>query len=103
MNLLPEIGKIFRSLLLRYHRRLRPPGRDPDPPGEVALTRYQFNTRTATHFFCSHCGIHTHHQRRSNPSQYGFNVACLEGVDPFALQDVPTRDGIHHPADREES
>lgn len=68
--------------------------------GERALTRYQFNTRTATHYFCSLCGIHTHHQRRSNPSQYGYNVACLEGVDPFLLGEVPTRDGINHPADR---
>lgn len=68
--------------------------------GERALMLYQFNTRTAKHFFCSRCGIHTHHQRRSNPSQYGYNVACLEGVDPFLLGEVPTRDGINHPADR---
>lgn len=68
--------------------------------GERALMCYQFNTRTAKHYFCSHCGIHTHHQRRSNPSQYGYNVACLEGVDPFLLGEVPTRDGINHPADR---
>ena len=68
--------------------------------GERALMRYQFNTRTAKHFFCSRCGIHTHHQRRSNPSQYGYNVACLEGVDPFLLGEVPTRGGINHPADR---
>ncbi len=31
------------------------------------------------------CGIYTHHRRRSNPDQYGYNVACLEGIDPFAL------------------
>jgi hypothetical protein len=31
------------------------------------------------HHFCSICGIHAHHQGRSNPSQYGYNVGCLEG------------------------
>jgi hypothetical protein len=41
--------------------------------GEDKLSLYQFNTNTAKHFFCSVCGIYTHHQRRSNPSQYGFN------------------------------
>ncbi|HEX9174102.1 MAG TPA: GFA family protein [Telluria sp.] len=68
--------------------------------GEEALTKYEFNTHTAKHFFCSRCGIYTHHQRRSNPEQYGFNVGCLEGVNPFDLAGVPTNDGVNHPADR---
>lgn len=68
--------------------------------GDDKLSIYQFNTMTAKHFFCSVCGIYTHHQRRSNPSQYGFNVACLEGVNPFELDNVPTYDGVNHPADR---
>ena len=68
--------------------------------GENLLTLYQFNTKTAKHYFCSKCGIYTHHQRRSNPNQYGFNVACLEGVDPYDLGEIPTLDGVNHPADR---
>lgn len=68
--------------------------------GEEALRLYQFNTLTAKHYFCGHCGIHTHHQRRSNAQEYGYNVACLEGVNPFEIGDVPTSDGINHPADR---
>lgn len=67
--------------------------------GEDALTSYRFNTRSAQHFFCSKCGIYTHHQRRSNPNQYGVNVACLEGVSPFDFSDVPVFDGVHHPSD----
>ncbi|MGP1609503.1 MAG: GFA family protein, partial [Burkholderiales bacterium] len=51
--------------------------------GHQQLRLYQFNTRTAKHFFCAICGIYTHHQRRSNPNEYGYNVACLEGVNPF--------------------
>lgn len=68
--------------------------------GEEHLKLYQFNTMTAKHFFCDKCGIYTHHQRRSNPSQYGFNVACLEGINPLKLEDIPTIDGVNHPADR---
>jgi len=68
--------------------------------GIELLGVYQFNTLTAKHFFCTKCGIYTHHQRRSNPSQFGYNVGCLEGVNPFDIEDVPVRDGINHPADR---
>jgi hypothetical protein len=68
--------------------------------GENHLKLYQFNTKTAKHYFCSNCGIYTHHLRRSNPTQYGFNVACLEGVNPFELGEIPTHDGVNHSADR---
>lgn len=69
--------------------------------GQDKLTLYQFNTMTAKHYFCSICGIYTHHQRRSNPKEFGFNIACLEGVNPFELSYVPVMDGVNHPADRE--
>ncbi|MEE7547113.1 GFA family protein [Xanthomonas sp. Kuri4-1] len=69
--------------------------------GGDALRRYQFNTFTAEHHFCGVCGIYTHHRRRSNPNEYGYNVGCLEGVNPYALPiAVPVSDGVHHPADR---
>jgi len=61
---------------------------------------FLFNTKTARHYFCGTCGIYTHHQRRSNPEEYGFNVACLEGVNPLKIADIPTYDGVHHPADK---
>ena len=67
--------------------------------GEDKLTSYRFNTGQAQHFFCSQCGIYTHHQRRSNPHQYGVNVACLEGVSPFDFAQVPVMDGMQHPKD----
>lgn len=56
--------------------------------GKEKLTEYRFNTKTAAHYFCSVCGIYTFHQRRSNPQQYGVNVACIEGVSPFDFADV---------------
>ena len=67
--------------------------------GEDVLTSYRFNTGSARHFFCSRCGIYTHHQRRSNQHQYGVNVACLEGVSPFDFIEVPVLDGVNHPND----
>ncbi|WP_240913806.1 GFA family protein [Sphingomonas sp. HDW15A] len=71
--------------------------------GDHALATYQFNTGIAKHHFCSKCGIYTHHQRRSNPSQYGVNVACLEGVSPFDFEIVPVLDGENHPSDTGET
>ena len=67
--------------------------------GEDALTSYRFNTRSVQHFFCSRCGIYTHHQRRSDQSQYGVNVACLDGISPFDFSEVPVVDGVNHPND----
>ncbi|PCI29997.1 MAG: aldehyde-activating protein [SAR324 cluster bacterium] len=67
--------------------------------GESKLQLYQFNTMTAKHYFCSVCGIYTHHQRRSNPHLYAFNVACLEGINVYDLEPVKIYDGINHPKD----
>lgn len=67
--------------------------------GEGNLTLYQFNTRTAKHWFCKTCGIYTHHQRRSKPDEYGINAACLDGVSPFDFAEVPVVDGVAHPSD----
>lgn len=71
--------------------------------GEEMLTSYRFNTGTAQHFFCSRCGIHTHLQRRSNPNQFGVNVACLDGVSPFDFAEMPVVDGVNHPNDTGEA
>jgi hypothetical protein len=68
--------------------------------GRELLKLYQFNTMMAEHYFCSVCGIYTHHRRRSNPSQLSVNVACLEGTSPFDFADVPVYDGIVHHSDR---
>ncbi len=68
--------------------------------GEAFLKCYEFNTKVAKHYFCSNCGIYTHHQRRINPTECGFNIGCLEGVNPFDLSEVLLSDGVNHPADR---
>jgi hypothetical protein len=67
--------------------------------GEDALTSYRFHTGSAQHFFCSRCGIYTHHQRRSDQTLYAVNVACLDGVSPFDFSEVPVMDGVNHTND----
>ena len=66
---------------------------------EDALTCYSFNTGVAKHYFCSICGIHCFHQRRSFPDQYAVNAACLEGVSHYDFAEVPVIDGTRHPND----
>ena len=68
--------------------------------GADNLTLYQWGTKTARHWFCKTCGIYTHHQRRSNPNEYGVNVAILDGINPRDLGNVPWADGVNHPGDR---
>ena len=65
--------------------------------GKDVLTLYQFGTKTAEHYFCRQCGIYTHHRRRSNPNEYGVNVACIDGISPFDFEEVKVMNGRHHP------
>ena len=45
------------------------------------LSTHKWNTKVAEHYFCKICGINTHHKRRSNPSEYGYNIASIEGFE----------------------
>ena len=64
------------------------------------LKLYQFHTKYAKHYFCSVCGIYTHNNPRRDPSSYGFNVACLENINPYDLKDISFFDGADHPLDK---
>ena len=68
--------------------------------GEEFLKTYTFHTNKAKHYFCSNCGIYTHHNPRSNPAMTGFNLGCLDEIDIFKLEDVPINDGQNHPLDK---
>lgn len=68
--------------------------------GADKLTLYTWGTGTAQHYFCSVCGIYTHHRRRSNPKEFGINLGALEGVNPRELGDFDWTDGVNHMADR---
>ena len=68
--------------------------------GQDNLKLYQYHTKVAEHYFCSNCGIYTHHKMRSNPNMIGVNVACIEGINPFELGDIAVNDGMNHPLDQ---
>lgn len=64
--------------------------------GADDISSYRFNTGTAQHQFCRHCGIHSFYVPRSDPDKIDVNVRCLDGVD---LDEVSHRlahfDGQH--------
>jgi hypothetical protein len=57
------------------------------------MTTYQFNTGTAKHTFCRHCGIHAFYQPRSDPENYSVNARCLDDYDPEAMPSQRLFDG----------
>lgn len=67
--------------------------------GQEALSLYRFGTGVAQHWFCARCGIYTHHRRRSDPDEFGVNLARLEGLSPFDLPLVVVSDGQAHVSD----
>jgi hypothetical protein len=46
--------------------------------GEESLGLYQFNTLTAKHFFCRHCGVQVFGNPRRAPDHYAVNLRCLD-------------------------
>jgi hypothetical protein len=48
--------------------------------GAESLTEYRFNTGTARHLFCRHCGVKSFYVPRSNPDGYSVNVRCLDAA-----------------------
>ena len=57
--------------------------------GEADLALYQFNTKTAKHHFCRHCGIHPFCRPRLDPGRWAVNVRCIDGVDLPSLPVIP--------------
>ena len=62
--------------------------------GREDLATYEFNTRTAKHTFCRHCGIHPFYVPRSDPDKIDVNARC---IDEVAIEDLRPRrfDGRH--------
>ena len=68
--------------------------------GAEALSDYQFNTRSAQHLFCRHCGVRPFgrgHIEEIGGDYVAINLACLDDVEPRELIDAPLRffDGRH--------
>jgi hypothetical protein len=59
---------------------------------EDALVDYRFNTGTARHRFCRHCGIKSFYVPRSHPDGIDVNVRCLDDGTIAALTVTPFDD-----------
>jgi len=72
--------------------------------GAEALGEYRFNTGTAHHLFCRHCGVKSFYVPRSNPDGYSVNLRCLDQstiaavtIQPFDDRDRAASDAkIRH-------
>jgi len=62
--------------------------------GEQDLCDYQFNTKTAHHLFCKHCGIKSFYIPRSHPDGISVNVNCLDQASIKAIR-IEDFDGQH--------
>lgn len=60
--------------------------------GADALTEYRFNTATARHLFCRHCGVKSFYVPRSNPDGFSINIRCLQSSSLASVR-VETFDG----------
>ena len=56
--------------------------------GRESLETYTFNTGTAKHHFCRHCGVHPFYVPRSHPNGFDANLRCLDPalVDEFSIE-----------------
>jgi hypothetical protein len=61
--------------------------------GGDALVDYRFNTGTARHLFCGHCGVRSFYVPRSHPDGYSVNARCIDGMAPATLRILPFDDG----------
>ena len=68
--------------------------------GKDLLKLYQYHTKQQNIIFVQIVEFILITNPRSNPKMYGINVACLEGVEPFELNDVSVNDGENHPLDQ---
>ena len=68
--------------------------------GKNKLKMYQFHSKIAKHYFCSNCGIYTHHNPRANPALTGFNLGCIDEIDIFDLKNISLNEGRNHPLDK---
>ena len=60
--------------------------------GQESLSTYKFNTQTAIHKFCRHCGIHPFYTPRSHPQDIDVNVNALD-QDLSSMIEISEFDG----------
>ncbi len=66
----------------------------------AALVSYTFNTGTARHLFCRHCGIKSYYVPRSNPDGFSINLRCVDraGFESIEFEDFDGQNWDQHGA-----
>ena len=64
--------------------------------GNQFLSTYKWNKNIAEHFFCSICGVYTHHKRRRDPSQFSINISCIQDLELPEAKDIELIKGSEH-------
>jgi hypothetical protein len=62
--------------------------------GEADLTDYQFNTHSAHHLFCKHCGVRAFEWAdipQAGGKYYSVQAMCVDDLDVAALLAAPVR------------
>ena len=69
--------------------------------GKKDLSLYQFGKNQASHWFCTHCGIHPFGRPRTKPNRYTINLRCLESYDDI-IKNISRKvfNGQQHPLDQ---
>ena len=62
--------------------------------GREELNEYRFNTGTARHLFCRHCGVKSFYVPRSHPDGISVNLTCLD-LHPDISVEFSDFDGRH--------
>jgi hypothetical protein len=60
--------------------------------GADDLAVYEFNTGTARHLFCRHCGVKSFYVPRSHPDGFDVNARCLDAGTVTGMTVVPFDD-----------
>ena len=64
--------------------------------GQDALTLYQFDSKTAKHWFCKYCGVHPFSNPRAAPDMYAINIRCFDDFEAEeAYIEIRAFDGRH--------
>lgn len=56
------------------------------------LAEYRFNTGTARHLFCRHCGVKAFYVPRSHPDGWSVNARCLDPETVAGMNITPFDD-----------